>query len=50
MAKPTTRQEFKDYCLRALGDGAITINVTPEQIEDRIDEAIDFYQDYHHSA
>lgn len=47
MAKPTTREEFKQHCLRRLGDGAIDINVTDEQLEDRIDEALLYYQDYH---
>lgn len=47
MAKPTTRTEFKEYCLRSLGKGAIDIDVTDEQVEDRIDEAIKYYADYH---
>lgn len=47
MATPTTRDEFKAYCLRALGDGVIQINVSDEQVEDRIDEALKYYWDYH---
>lgn len=43
----TTRKQFKQYCLRALGDGAVTVNVTDEQVEDRIDEALDFWQQHH---
>lgn len=50
MAKPTNRAEFKEYCLRAIGKDVITINVSDDQIEDRIDEAISFYQDYHYSG
>lgn len=46
MAKPTTRQEFKEYCLRKLGAPVIQINMSDEQIEDRIDQAISFWNDY----
>jgi hypothetical protein len=47
MAKPKTRQEFKDYCLRKLGWPVIDINVDDDQVEDRIDEALSFFHDYH---
>lgn len=50
MAKPTTRQEFKEYCLRKLGHPVIQINVSDEQIEDRIDEAFSFFSDYHYNG
>ena len=50
MAKPTTRLEFKQYCLRKLGWPALKINVTDEQVEDRIDEAISYWQDYHYDG
>lgn len=48
--KPTNRKAFKEYCLRALGAGAIQINVTDDQVEDRIDEALDFWQQHHFEA
>lgn len=47
MALPSTRQEFKDYVLRKIGAPVIQINVSDEQIDDRIDEAISFWRDYH---
>ncbi len=47
MAKPTTRKQFKDYCKRRLGFPVIDINVDDDQIEDRIDDALQFFQDYH---
>ena len=47
MAKPTTRAEFKDYCLRKLGHPVIQINVDDDQVEDRIDDALQFFHDYH---
>lgn len=47
MANPTTRAEFREYCLRRLGKPVIEINVDDDQIEDRIDEALAYYQDYH---
>lgn len=47
MAVPTTRAEFKEYCLRKLGKPVIEINVDDDQVEDRIDESIRYYWDYH---
>ena len=46
MANPSTRNELKDYCLRKLGSPVSEINVTDEQLEDRIDDAIQFMIDY----
>ena len=50
MAKPTTRAALRDYCLRALGHPVTEINVDDDQIEDRLDEALQFYQEYHSDA
>lgn len=50
MALPTTREEFKDYVLRKIGAPVIQINVSEEQTEDRIDEAISFWRDYHYDG
>ena len=47
MAVPTTRTEFKEYCLRKLGKPVIEINIDDDQIDDRIDEALRYYWDYH---
>jgi len=47
MAVPATRNEFKEYCLRRLGKPVIEINVDDDQVEDRIDESLSFYWDYH---
>lgn len=47
MAVPTSRSEFKEYCLRKLGKPVIEINVDDDQVEDRIDEALKMYWDYH---
>ena len=49
MAKPATRNELKEWCLRNLGKPVVDINVDDEQLEDRIDEAIAYYRDYHTS-
>jgi len=43
----TDRVSFKDYCLRRLGFPVIEINVDPDQIEDRIDDALQYWHDYH---
>lgn len=47
MAIPTSRTEFKEYCLRKLGKPVIEINVDDDQVEDRIDECLKYYWDYH---
>lgn len=47
MAQPTTRAEFKEWCLRKLGKPVIEINVDQDQVDDRIDEALTYYWDYH---
>jgi len=50
MAKPTSKATLIDYCLRNLGAPVIEVNVDDDQIDDRIDEAIQFYQEYHSDA
>jgi len=45
-----SRQQLIEYCLRKLGDPVIQINVDDQQIEDRIDDALQVYQDYHEDA
>ncbi len=47
MANPTTRATFKNYCLRRLGWPVIDINVDDDQVDDRIDDALQFFEDYH---
>jgi hypothetical protein len=50
MATPSTRTEFKEWCLRSLGKPVIEINVDPDQVEDRIDEALQFFAQYHYDG
>ena len=45
-----SRQEFKDYILRRLGYPVIDINVDDEQVEDRIDDALLKFRDYHYDG
>ena len=47
MAIPTSRDQLKEHCLRRLGKPVVDINVDDEQVEDRIDEALLYYRDYH---
>jgi hypothetical protein len=47
MPAVTNRQTLKEYCLRRLGFPVIEINVDEDQIEDRIDDALQYWQDYH---
>jgi hypothetical protein len=47
MAKPTTRQQLKDYSLRQLGAPVIEINVDDSQTEDCVDDALQLFAEYH---
>jgi len=47
MAQPSSRQELIDYCKRKLGAPVLEINVADEQIEDLVDDAIQFFQERH---
>ena len=47
MAKPSTRQELIDYCKRQLGYPVLEINVADEQIEDLVDDAVQYFQERH---
>ena len=47
MAQPSTRQELIDYCLRKLGAPVLEINVAQEQIEDLVDDAVQYFQERH---
>ena len=46
----TTRQGLIDYCLRSLGEPVVEINIDEQQIEDRVDEAIEHYKMYHYDG
>ena len=47
MAIPNTRTTLKEYCLRNLGKPVIDINVDDDQVEDRLDEALQYFAQYH---
>ena len=48
--RPVNRDEFIALCMRNLGDGVIQINVSEDQVEDRVEEALKFYTDYHYDG
>ena len=50
MAKPNSKSTLIKYCKRALGAPVVEINVDDDQVDDRIDEALQFYQEYHTDA
>lgn len=50
MALPTSRSQLKAYIKRRLGEPVITVNVQDDQLEERIDDALAFFQDYHFAA
>lgn len=50
MAKPSTRQGLVDYCLRQLGAPVLEINVADEQIDDLVDDAIQYFNERHYDG
>jgi hypothetical protein len=50
MAIPTTRESLKQYCLRDLGAPVLEVNVDDDQLEDRIDQALDYWRLYHYDG
>ena len=50
MAVISTRQGLIDYCLRRLGEPVVEINVDEDQIEDKVDDALQVYQEFHGDA
>ena len=48
--RPASKTELRDYALRTLGYPTIDINVATEQLDDLIEEAIDYYQEYHYNG
>ena len=47
MAKPTTKQELIDHCLRKLGAPVLEINVSDEQLDDIVDDAVQYFNERH---
>ena len=45
-----SRQDLIEYAMRKLGAPVINIEVAPEQVEDRVDEALQFFQDFHYDG
>ena len=50
MAKPSTRQGLIDYCLRQLGAPVLEINVDDDQIDDLVDDAIQYFNERHYDG
>ena len=50
MAQPSSRQELIDYCLRQLGAPVLEINVAEEQIQDLMDDAIQYFNERHYDG
>ena len=50
MAIPSTRQSLIDFCLRRLGEPVIEVNIDDDQIEDKVDDAIQYYREFHSDA
>jgi hypothetical protein len=47
MAQPSSRAELKEYCLKKLGKPVLEINVDEDQIDDLIDDALQYFHERH---
>ena len=47
MANVNSRQGLIDYCLRRLGQPVVEINIDDDQLDERIDDALEYFQEYH---
>ena len=50
MANPNTREKLKQYALRTLGKPVIEINASDDQLEDRIDEGLQYFTQFHYDS
>ena len=50
MAVPSSRATLIDYCKRRLGEPVIEVNVDEDQLEDRVDESLQYYREFHSDA
>lgn len=50
MSKPISRKEHIDYCLRALGEPMLKVNVTRDQLDDRVDDGLRTFLDFHYDG
>ena len=50
MATPNSKATFKEYIKRKLGAPVLEINVDDDQFDDRIDEAVQYFQEYHYDG
>ena len=50
MAAPSSRATLIDYCKRRLGEPVIEVNVDEDQLEDRVDESLQYYREFHSDA
>jgi len=50
MAKPSTRQGLIDYCFRKLGAPVLEINVDDDQVDDLVDDTIQYYNERHYNG
>ena len=50
MAQPATRQQLIDYCLRRLGAPVLEINIDDDQIDDLVDDALQYFSERHYDG
>lgn len=50
MPRPTSKEEVMEWAMRKLGAPVIEINVDEDQVEERVEEAFEYFQDFHYEA
>ena len=47
MTQPTSRATLKDYAKRQLGHPVVELNLDDDQMEDRMDDALEYFAEFH---
>ena len=50
MSQPSSRSTFKEYCLRQLGAPVLEVNVADEQVDDLIDDGLQYWNERHYDG
>ena len=50
MAAPNSKATFKEYIKRALGAPVVEINIDDDQLDDRVDEALQYFREFHYDG
>lgn len=50
MALPNSLATLKEYCLRQCGAPLVKVNISPDQLDEAVEEAVQYFQEYHNEG